>query len=90
MNINIFPIRIKPDIHLIPLIRKKLEEAGSLIPVKTALRVFLRVDRKAKRNFSIVDLKLNVHGRAVFFTGRASTFERAIDNCIKNLVKKFS
>lgn len=90
MNICIQPIRVQPGEQLRNLIQEKISNSNPLIAAASDCIVFIRENRCARKNFSIVDLKLNSGGHPVFSSASAATFELALSRSIHRIAKQLA
>lgn len=87
MRVQMNAVRFKADKKLIQLIEKKLQKLEQLFSKIINAEVFLKLENSGKIKEKIAEIKLKVPGDTLIVKGSSKTFEEAIDQTIKTMIR---
>jgi putative sigma-54 modulation protein len=86
MKIEIQSIHFKADKKLLDFIKAKVEKTQTFFDGVQLAEVFLRLEKDKEGENKVVEIKMNVAGKAIFAKEQSSTFETATDLVLDKLV----
>jgi len=87
MRVQLNAVQFKADKKLILLIEKKLQKLEQLFSKIINAEIFLKLENSGKIKDKIAEIKLNVPGDVLIVKGTSKTFEEAIDQTIKTMIR---
>ena len=87
MRVQLNAIQFKADKKLIQLIEKKLKKLEQLFSKIINAEIYLKLENSGKIKDKITELKLKVPGDTLIVKGMSKTFEGAIDQVIKTMIR---
>ena len=87
MRVQLNAVQFKADKKLILLIEKKLQKLEQLFSKIINAEIFLKLENSGKIKDKIAEIKLNVPGDVLIVKGSSKTFEEAIDQTIKTMIR---
>ncbi|MDP3928469.1 MAG: ribosome-associated translation inhibitor RaiA [Bacteroidota bacterium] len=86
MKIEIQSIHFKADKKLLDFIKAKVEKTQTFFDGVQLAEVFLRLEKDKEGENKVVEIKMNVAGKAIFAKEHNTTFESATDMVLDKLV----
>ena len=87
MRVQLNAIQFKADKKLIQLIEKKLEKLEQLFSKIINAEIYLKLGNSGKIKDKVAEIKLKVPGDTLIVKGTSKTFEEAIDQTIKIMIR---
>ncbi len=87
MRVQLNAVQFKADKKLIQLIEKKLQKLEQLFSKIINAEIFLKLENSGKIKDKIAEIKLKVPGDILIVKGTSKTFEEAIDQTIKTMIR---
>ena len=85
MKLQMHAVHFNADKDLLAFIQKKVDKLETFYDRFIEGEVFLRIDKREKRNNKIVEIRLHIPGNILFAKAQKDSFEAATDQVVEGL-----